>query len=84
MPLYDFRCRACGHQFEAVVRPPASAVCRSCGGGDLERMPSSFAVASRDRTRAHAEAARKRAAAGASRDNIAKEREMEKHRREDH
>lgn len=83
MPLYDFRCRACGREFEALVRnePP---VCASCGSADLERLLSTFAMSSRERTKAAAAAARKKAAAAASRDNIAKEREVEEHRREDH
>jgi len=40
MPLYDFRCRACGAQFEALVRPGHEPVCRACGATDLERLPS--------------------------------------------
>ncbi len=40
MPLYDFRCRACGALFEALVRPNHEPVCRSCGATDLERLTS--------------------------------------------
>ena len=40
MPLYDFRCRACGAQFEALVREGHDPVCRSCGAADLERLPT--------------------------------------------
>jgi putative FmdB family regulatory protein len=48
MPLYDFRCRACGAQFEALVREGYELVCRSCGARDLERLASgtSFSVKS--------------------------------------
>jgi putative FmdB family regulatory protein len=38
MPLYDFRCRACGRDFEALVRPSHDPVCPSCGSPDLERL----------------------------------------------
>src|SRR5204862_7078877 len=47
MPLYDFRCRACGHEFEALVRPPAAPVCSSCASGDLERLLSGFSFSVR-------------------------------------
>ena len=40
MPLYDFRCRACGAQFEALVRTGHPPVCRSGGATDLERLTS--------------------------------------------
>jgi putative FmdB family regulatory protein len=38
MPLYDFRCRACRAEFEALVRAGSEPICRSCGGTDLERL----------------------------------------------
>ena len=45
MPLYDFRCRACGSVFEALVRGPATPTeCPSCRSTDLERLLSLFAV----------------------------------------
>ena len=48
MPLFDFRCRGCGHRFEALVRPPAAPICPSCASADLERLISaaSFSVRS--------------------------------------
>ena len=84
MPIYDFRCKACGHEFEALVRHNDTPACPACRSGDLERLLSTFAVSSAERTRAAATRARKKAAASAARDNIAMERESEMHRREDH
>jgi len=85
MPLYDYRCRACAHEFEALVRAgDQDPACRSCNSRDVERLLSTFAVSSAERTRAAATSARKKAAASAARDNIAMERESELHRREDH
>ena len=31
MPTYDFACEACGHEFEALADPGATAPCPSCG-----------------------------------------------------
>ena len=47
MPLYDFRCKGCGAEFEALVRPPAAPACPSCAGADLERLQSSFSFSVR-------------------------------------
>ena len=84
MPLFDFRCRACAHEFEALVLKQVEPPCPACGGRDLERLLSTFAVSSAERTQAAATAKRKRQAAVAHQDNVAIEREAEEHRKEDH
>jgi putative FmdB family regulatory protein len=86
MPLYDFKCRECGHEFEALVRPvdTDSPACPSCRSRDLEKLLSAFAVSSAEITRAAADKKRKKEASVAKRDNIAKDIEAEKHRLEDH
>jgi len=84
VPLYDFRCRACGHEFEALVRPGHPPVCSACQSQDLERKLSTFAMTSRERTQAFADKKNKRAAAIAHADNAAMDREIEEHRKEDH
>ncbi len=43
MPLYDFRCRSCGEQFEEFAPPGATAPCPACGGADVERVLTAFA-----------------------------------------
>ena len=40
MPLYDFVCNACGHQFETLVRSGDTPACAACGSVKLERMLS--------------------------------------------
>ena len=47
VPIYDFRCRQCGSEFEAIARATETPVCRSCGNADVERLPSSFGVSIR-------------------------------------
>ncbi|MBZ5559344.1 MAG: zinc ribbon domain-containing protein [Acidobacteriia bacterium] len=86
MPLYDFQCRSCGHEFEALVRPADTVApeCPSCHGRDLKKLLSGFAVSSAEKTQAAADKKRKKEAAVAKRDNIAIDIEAEKHRLEDH
>lgn len=85
MPLFDYRCRACEHVFEVLVRPNSAApVCPACRGTDLERLLASFAVSSADRTRAAAARKRAREAHTARLDNIAMDKEIAAHRKEDH
>ena len=46
MPLYEYRCEACGEQFE-VIRKFADApldACVRCGGGPVHRLLSSPAI----------------------------------------
>ena len=86
MPLHEFRCRACGHEFEALVRPrdPAPSECPVCRSAEVEQQLSTFAESSREKTQAFADKKRKKEAAIARRDNIARDIEAERHRIEDH
>ena len=86
MPLFDFRCRSCGHEFEALVRPQdvAAPSCPSCKSADLERLLPTFSVSSAEKTRAAADKKRRKEAAVARRDNIAMDIEAERHRMDDH
>jgi putative FmdB family regulatory protein len=43
MPLYDFRCHACGARFEARSSPEALPPCSECGSQQTERLLSPFA-----------------------------------------
>jgi putative FmdB family regulatory protein len=43
MPLYDFRCRACGARFEERTAASEVAPCPSCGSEETERLLSPFA-----------------------------------------
>jgi putative FmdB family regulatory protein len=46
MPIYEYECRACGAQFERLVRTNDVVTCPSCAGPDVERLLSMFAVQS--------------------------------------
>jgi putative FmdB family regulatory protein len=67
MPIYEFSCKRCQHQFEALVRGGSAPVCTSCGSEDLERILSLPAVSSDD-TRARALGAAKRRDAAQAKD----------------
>jgi putative FmdB family regulatory protein len=43
VPLYDFRCSACGTQFEARTASDERPGCPACGAPDCERLLSPFA-----------------------------------------
>jgi putative FmdB family regulatory protein len=46
MPIFEYSCRACAHQFEALVRGTKTPVCPECQSADLERLLSLPAVKS--------------------------------------
>jgi putative FmdB family regulatory protein len=80
MPLYDFRCRGCGHEFEALVRPPETSIlCPSCRQSDVERMLSAFAVSTDERRSAAAKASRRAQIRGRKDAIIADEEYRRKH-----
>ena len=47
MPLYEYKCSGCGHQFELLILKASQPVaCPSCASESVERMLSMFAVSS--------------------------------------
>ena len=46
MPLYEYRCETCGHQFEKIQRfsDDPITVCPSCGSGPVVKLLSSPAI----------------------------------------
>lgn len=44
MPLYEYRCEACNHSFELLVRSSTELKCPHCESTQLEKQLSVFAV----------------------------------------
>jgi putative FmdB family regulatory protein len=75
MPIYEYQCRGCGHQFEYLVLPSSSAPeCPACHDPSLNQLVSLCAVSSESTRQAHLKSARK--AAG----KVQKEKQHEEHK----
>jgi putative FmdB family regulatory protein len=61
MPIFEYVCNACGHQFEFLKLPAATTVptCPACQSPNLERLLSGFALSTSNLTKARVKAARK-------------------------
>ncbi len=53
MPIYEYRCRACGARFETFVRSfsaQSGVRCPECGSEEVEKAISLFGVGGRSRS----------------------------------
>lgn len=51
MPVYEYKCSACGKIFEAFLKNSTEkAKCKNCGSASLERLFSAFAVGASTKT----------------------------------
>jgi putative FmdB family regulatory protein len=59
MPIFEYKCRSCSHEFETLVRPHLPAPqCPECGSADLEKLVSSPAVSTESMRQANARKSR--------------------------
>jgi putative FmdB family regulatory protein len=79
MPIYEYACRGCGHQFEFLLLPanPTVPACPECQSLELERVISMFAVSS-DGSRSQALKDGRKRAASVRRDKAHAEAEYER------
>jgi putative FmdB family regulatory protein len=75
MPIYEYECRKCKHQFEYLVLPTSSAPeCPSCHKKDLQKLISLCAVSSENTRENHLQRERKKYS------KINKEKQIEEHK----
>ena len=75
MPIYEYECRACGHQFEYLVLPKSpKPKCPSCQHKNLQKMISLCAVSSEGTRKAHLKTERKKYS------KVNKEKQHEEHK----
>ncbi len=60
MPLYEYQCQRCGHQFEALVRDATAPSCPACQSEALDRLVSLFGVTTDGTRQSAVRQARKR------------------------
>ena len=78
MPIYEYTCRSCSHQFELLVLKSTALECPNCKATDLERLLSLPAVKSETTKDKALRSAKKRdQKQGAEREYT--QREYEKH-----
>ena len=77
MPIYEYRCGACGHEFEALVRSSDTPVCEKCASPKLARLLSLPAIKSETTSELAMRAARKRDKAQGQ-ERVAAQREYER------
>lgn len=82
MPLYEYQCRACAHEFEALIRPGDTPKCTSCGSEDLEKLLSHMAVSTEQTRSSNFTKARARAKKANRDKEVAQFEYEEKHRHE--
>jgi putative FmdB family regulatory protein len=81
MPLFEYHCRKCDHEFEALVRPgQPAATCKSCGSEDIEKLLSNVAVSSEHTREANLKGARAKAKKVTRDKEVAQFEYEEKHR----
>lgn len=52
MPIYEYKCRKCAHEFEKLVRNNETPACVKCEATDVEKLLTLGAVVSTQKSRA--------------------------------
>jgi putative FmdB family regulatory protein len=84
MPIYDFKCRECGHGFEELVRLNETVDCPKCRAKNAERQFSPSAAVSTEKTRKRTSKTARRAANAINREKKAAEREYQRNYIKEH
>jgi len=83
MPLYEYQCKACGQEFEVLVRTGDPApTCARCGSGELEKLLHQVAVSTEHTRQQNFNKARQSAKKVQRDKDVAQSEYEEKHRNE--
>ena len=77
MPIFEYTCKSCGHQFELLVLKTTVPACPECKNQDLDRHFSLPTVKS-ETTRANAMKAAKKRDAAQGAERVSAQREYER------
>jgi len=84
MPIYEYRCKGCGHEFEQLIRTGDAAACPACNGQDLERLLSLSSVSTAHTRKVSFDKARSRAKLVQRDKDVAQAEYEKKHHDEGH
>jgi putative FmdB family regulatory protein len=84
MPLYDYKCRKCGHRFEELVRLGDTPDCPACHACNPEKLFSTSAGITTDRDRKRTAKQARRVASAIKREKDHADREYERNYIKDH
>lgn len=83
MPIFEYKCRSCGHCFEKLVRHGVTPDCPACNAADPEQLLSLPGI-STQKTRSHSIGVARKTASGIKRDKDHAQREYETNYIKDH
>jgi putative FmdB family regulatory protein len=83
MPIFEYKCRGCGHQFEKLVRHGATPACPACQATDPEQLLSLPAI-STQKSRNHTMGIARRRAGEVRKEQAHAQREYETNYIKDH
>ena len=84
MPLYEYKCRACAHEFEQIVKLGETPPCPECAAADPERLFSRSVSVSTTKTRNRSMAAARSKGREIKREKDHAQREYERNYIKDH
>jgi len=83
MPIYEYKCRHCSHQFEKLVRNNEAPLCPSCQTAELERVVTAPGI-STQKSRNYTHGIARRAAGSIKKEQDHAQREYERNYLKDH
>ena len=84
MPIFEYACRSCHHEFEQLVRTGDTPACPKCQGQDLEKLLSMVSMRSEHTQQLSFNKARQRAKLTQRDKDHAQAEYEKKHREEGH